>query len=181
MRRMLSGIVMLLMAIAVGGCATLFAGGSETVRIESEPAGATVTTQNGLTLGTTPLLASLKPRDYVLQFAKPGFGAATHALSKKVDGIAFLNLLCVLCWGVDFATGAVWGLEEEFVKVTLAPQSAEAEQKIGALACANYSALDQTAAQGRIDFAALLKGRQLLAEVTGVSDEECRSSGPMFP
>lgn len=105
--------------VIVSGCATLFAGGNETVRIESSPSGATVRAQNGQTLGTTPFTTTLKPKDYLLTFSAPGYPEASYSLDKKVDGIAFLNLFCVLCWGVDFATGSVWGLSDDFVNVQM--------------------------------------------------------------
>ncbi|HEX5724968.1 MAG TPA: PEGA domain-containing protein [Longimicrobiaceae bacterium] len=131
---------------AVSGCATLFAGGSETITVNSEPSGAQVTTQTGQTLGTTPFTTTLDPsRSYTLTFTRQGYAPATVNLGRKVDGIAFLNLLCLLCWGIDFATGAVWGLEDDTINVTLsrgggglAANFVEYKQ----LACSNYAALD---------------------------------------
>lgn len=180
MRSLLSASAVFGTAVLFTGCASLFASGAETVRIESEPAGATVTAQNGHTLGVTPLITTLEPKNYVLQFSHPGYSPASYALSRKVDGIAYLNLLCLLCWGIDFATGAVWGLEEEFVKVTLTPQNASAGQDFRTLACANYAALSKTAARGIIDFAALQRGRSLVETATGVPASRCDPDTPLL-
>jgi PEGA domain len=129
MRRLAFVVLIAVMSTWSAGCATLFAGGAETVSIDSEPDGARVTTQNGQTLGSTPFTTQLDPsKTYVLTFARDGYDNATFTLGKKVDSIAFLNLLCVLCWGIDFATGAIWGLDTHEVNVTLNRRSAAMEK-----------------------------------------------------
>lgn len=128
MRRLALVVLIAAMGMWSTGCATLFASGTETVSIDSEPDGARVTTQNGQTLGNTPFTTQLDPaRSYVLTFTREGYETATYNLGKKVDGIAFLNLLCLLCWGIDFATGALWGLEENTINVTLNRRTAALE------------------------------------------------------
>jgi hypothetical protein len=164
--------------IGLSGCATMFASGNDTVRLESEPAGATVTTQNGMTLGTTPMTASLKPADYVLRFALPGYQDQTYALGKKVESIAFLNLLCVLCWGLDFATGSIWGLQDDFVRVSLTPQGQGNEEvSLNELACHNYAALDIASDAGALTQEQAVLANGIVANATGVSRSACSATG----
>lgn len=116
----------LLLALTTTGCATLFAGGSERITIDSQPQGAQVSTQYGQPLGVTPFQTELDPRrTYVLRFEKQGYMPASYAVGHTIDGITYLNLLCVLCWGVDVATGAMWGLKTNAVTVTLNPRVAQ--------------------------------------------------------
>ena len=116
----------LFLALTTTGCATMFAGGSEQITIDSQPQGARVSTQYGQPLGVTPFQTRLDPRNtYVLRFEKEGYVPSSFAVGHTIDGITFLNLLCVLCWGVDVATGAMWGLETNAVTVTLNPRVAQ--------------------------------------------------------
>jgi hypothetical protein len=38
-------------------------------------------------------------------------------INKSVRGLAFLNLFCFICWGIDFATGNVWRHEKKYVYI----------------------------------------------------------------
>jgi hypothetical protein len=166
----------ILVATVVGlsGCATMFASGNDTVRLESEPPGATVTTQNGMILGSTPLTTSLKPDDYLLRFALEGYQEQTFALGREVESIAFLNLLCVLCWGIDFATGSVWGLEDDFVRVTMTPQSqANRDSSLQKLACHNYLALDIASFAGTLTQEQAVLADGVVAIATRTSRAAC--------
>lgn len=176
--KVLRYLLLLLVVSVVASCATMFAGGKDAIRLESEPAGAVVTTHNGLQLGVTPFTTSLDPDDYILQFALEGYQPQTYSLGKKVDGVAFLNLLCVLCWGIDFATGALWGLDEDYVKVSLAPADNETamNMRLTNLACQNYAALESSARMGLIESATALSGSAVVSQATGISKDSCEST-----
>lgn len=161
------------LSLALSGCATLFAGGNETVSINSEPEGARVRTQSGQVLGVTPFTTQLDPsRRYTLTFERQGYENTIFELGRKVDGIAFLNLFCVLCWGIDFATGAMWGLEENEINVTLSRRTAMLERKTE-IACHNYRALTATEAAGRIAADVRAAGDAVVLQATGVPREQC--------
>jgi hypothetical protein len=181
MTRFMRPLLCLSVIAGMSGCATLFAGGNETVNIDSNPSGAVVTTQQGLTLGTTPFVANLVPRDYILTFTLAGHNPGNYVLAKKVDGIAFLNLLCVLCWGIDFATGAIWGIEDDAIRVTLTPshEMAENDADLEYLACSNYAALDRTFAANNLGAAELVKARNVVRSATNVSRGECLLKAPI--
>jgi hypothetical protein len=124
-RRFAVAALTLSLALAGGGCATMFAAGSEPISINSQPEGARVVTQTGQALGVTPFTTQMDPsRTYLLSFQKDGYTTTTFSLGRKVDGVSFLNLLCILCWGIDLATGAMWGLDTNTVNVVLTPQQA---------------------------------------------------------
>lgn len=184
MRKTLVHSTIFALAMMLPGCATMFSGGNDSITLESEPSQATVTTQNGMTLGTTPLTTSLKPDDYILTFSREGYTPATYALSRTVDGVAFLNLLCVLCWGIDFATGALWGLDDDFVRVTLNSEgesaAAEGNEPLTRLACSNYSALDESLANGMISPEEQHAANRLIAHATLVTESECSRMGSLI-
>ncbi|HEX2078752.1 MAG TPA: PEGA domain-containing protein [Longimicrobium sp.] len=162
------------LSLALSGCATLFASGTETVSINSEPEGARVRTQSGQTLGVTPFTTQLDPsRRYTLTFEREGYENTVFELGRKVDGIAFLNLLCLLCWGIDFATGAMWGLEENEINVTLQRRTAMLEERKTEIACHNYRALTATELAGQIAADVRAAGDAVVLQATGVSREQC--------
>lgn len=126
MRHALTFALALLLALTTTGCATMFAGGTEQITIESQPQGARVSTQYGQPLGVTPFQTRLDPRNtYVLRFEKEGHVPSSFAVGHTMDKIAYLNLICVLCWGVDVLTGSMWGLDTNRVMVTLNPRVAQ--------------------------------------------------------
>jgi hypothetical protein len=176
MRRVSTGLAAALVALALSGCATLFAGGSETLTVNSEPSGARVTMQTGETLGTTPFTATLDPsRSYTLTFNRAGYSPTTVQVARKVDGIAFLNLLCVLCWGIDFATGAVWGLESNHLNVTLTPGGGGLASftEVRQIACSNYAALDHAVTTRTMTAATRAEREAVVEKATRVPRESC--------
>lgn len=162
------------LSLALSGCATLFANGNESVSINSEPEGARVRTQAGLVLGVTPFTTQLDPsRRYTLTFERQGYENTVFELGRKVDGIAFLNLFCVLCWGIDFATGAMWGLEENEINVTLSRRTSMMIERKTEIACHNYRALAATELAGQIAAEVRTAGDAIVLQATGVPREQC--------
>ena len=130
-------------ALVVSGCATIFSNGPSTVRVESDPSGARVTAQNGEVWGTTPFTRTEKPRNgAVLMFSRESYDAATMPLNRTIKPIAFLNLLNVLAWGIDFATGSLWKYDETTLRANLSRRTSlltPAERQD--LACSAYAAI----------------------------------------
>lgn len=172
MRRLYSCLVVLAFAITAGGCATLFSSGDVDVRMESEPSGATVATENGRVLGTTPFTASLdEDEEYLLIFSKEGYEDSRYPLDKKVDPTAFLNLLNVLFWGIDFATGAVWTLEDDYVRVALQEATAGLDhEELIQFACNNYHAVHARDALGTAEKSRLYRA---IRSATSTSYHKC--------
>ena len=105
---------LLLLAFALAGCATLFAGGPSTLEATSTPSGAHVTAvgiANGERLtGTTPTSFTLaKTSDYELTFELDGYRSETIVVRRTVNGWFFGNfLLGVIPMVIDAATSNMW-------------------------------------------------------------------------
>jgi PEGA domain len=72
-RQILLGVLMLVVATAGAGCATLVNGTSQQVSFSSDPPGATVIA-DGINVGTTPVTFSLTRRDsHAIRIKKTGY------------------------------------------------------------------------------------------------------------
>ncbi len=106
-------------AVMLSGCATMFANKTDTVTINSEPAGAEV--YDGATLlGKTPLTHTFSRTSVAqrkLRIKAPGYATHELALSKDVEPVAFLNFgfifttMGATSWGIDYSTGAMFRIE----------------------------------------------------------------------
>ncbi len=105
------------------GCATIFKGSSADVRLNSQPAGASVFI-NEIDKGSTPQTLSLeRDKDHILTFKKDGYEDVKVEINQKFDGATTIlgNLVSWALLGivVDVATGAAYSLEPADVQANL--------------------------------------------------------------
>jgi hypothetical protein len=114
-----------LTGLAQTGCATLFAGGPDTVQVTSNPPGARVNV-DGRDVGVTPMVVTLD-RDGnqgLIRLEAPGYQPAVVQRAKTFNTIAILNCLGVLGWIIDLATGNVKKFDDSPINVNLVPGGA---------------------------------------------------------
>lgn len=117
----------LVCALCFTGCATITRGTKDTLVVESDPAGATVTLSNGMT-GKTPTSFKL-PRKHPLTvtIAKEGYETLTVQVNSQVSGAGAAGMAGnVLVGGlvgavVDPLSGAMKDLRPNPVKASLVP------------------------------------------------------------
>jgi len=89
-------------------CATIFTGTSDKIYFESSPKKAKVMV-NGIekckTPCTTAIKRSMNPETVTLQLE--GYDTRSIQLEQSMNAVSFLNLLNILGWGIDAATGAM--------------------------------------------------------------------------
>ena len=113
--------VVALVALATGGCATMFTGSTQQLTVSSQPPGARVML-NGVYSGVTPVALLLKTEhDYVLTLQREGYRDTTGTVFREFNPVAVLNLLSLVCWAIDLATGALWRLSPAAVYVSMQP------------------------------------------------------------
>ncbi len=116
----------LMLAMGLGGCATLARGTQDEVAVLSEPAGAAVTSSLGVGCDATPCTLTVS-RDaaFSVTVAKPGYVSQTVAVATRLSGpgaaLATENLATAgMGLAVDAATGAALEHAPNPVSVTLA-------------------------------------------------------------
>ena len=117
-------VAVTLVALATGGCATMFTGSTQQLTVSSQPPGARVMV-NGAYSGVTPVALLLKTdHDYVLSLQREGFRDTTGTVFREFNPVAVLNLFSLVCWAIDVATGAIWRLTPTAVYVSMQPVNA---------------------------------------------------------
>ena len=99
---------LLVVSLLLSSCATIFTGTSDTIMIDSEPEGARVLI-NGIEQGRTPATVNVKRKlgETFVELRLDGYENRTFVLGQEFNNVSIINLLCLLCWGVDAATGAI--------------------------------------------------------------------------
>ncbi|TCC93706.1 PEGA domain-containing protein [Pedobacter frigiditerrae] len=119
-------ITYLIVACAIGtlsSCATILTKTTQTVKVISDPPNADVEV-NGVAKGKTPVDVTLKKGFTGEQIVvkKSGYQTATIAPKTVFNPVAVLNMLGMLGWAVDAATGAMMKYEHKNYEVTLKKQ-----------------------------------------------------------
>ena len=107
--------LVILTAILSSGCATIFADGSDTITIKTEPSGAEI--YDGINrLGTTPLTQEFNRDTFKhkkLQIRKEGYKTYQLPLGRTLEPVALFNFGFFLTtggatsWGIDALSGAM--------------------------------------------------------------------------
>ncbi len=108
---------LLIVAILVSGCATIFTGKYQNVSVTSEPPGAKVSAGNGLSITAPGTFKLVRNQHYTLTAEYPGAEPQRKKLKRKVQGWFWGNILLVSCTGcvVDLTTGSAYKLTPDKV------------------------------------------------------------------
>lgn len=140
----------------VSGCATLFSGTTQGVKITSEPAGAKVY-QGGELLGTTPFEHKFKKdtfRETILTFKKDGYENKTLHLTKNLNSTALFNIgfitttSGVTSWGIDALSGALLEYSENSYVVELRKPEKQTTSMPLEYFISNYQSIRKDLSQG---------------------------------
>lgn len=125
--------------VLMSGCASIVHGGSRTITVSTQPAGAKATitkygTAEAVHSGLTPLTVSLDPKrgffkgqSYSVRFELSGYKTDEVVIRSGLSGwywgnIVFGGLIGMLI--VDPATGSMWNLRPDKLERPLSPQQA---------------------------------------------------------
>jgi hypothetical protein len=118
------GILLVAIGVLVGGCATLFKGGSEKVSFGSNPDKAKVYV-NGQYMGDTPVQLNLASKqNYTIEFRKDGYQSKAVIVNSNVGaGWVILDILGgLLPVVIDAATGSWMQLDQTNINAALEKQ-----------------------------------------------------------
>ncbi len=111
-RTALTSLLLVLVLFSSTGCATLFGGGSdEKLSVESSaPIKVKIIGSEGQIINkTTPFTIDIdRAQNYTVKVQSDEYESQDIYVGRKVRSLSILNLFCILCWGVDFATGNIW-------------------------------------------------------------------------
>ncbi len=104
----------------LSSCATIFSGTRDEILFTSEPSGVKIT-MDGYPVGKTPIMLDVRRNlgGRWVTFELDGYESQYVKLETDFNAVSILNLTCLICWGVDLATGAVtrYSLPSLFVEM----------------------------------------------------------------
>jgi len=119
----IAGLVVVL-SVALSGCATLMAAGPDHVPITTNPPGATVYVDN-MPVGATPVMVTMdrERSGGVIRIEAPGFMPITLVRNKGVNGWFWVNIVLLSPLGViiDLATGNWKSFDDSPIVLGLVP------------------------------------------------------------
>jgi hypothetical protein len=124
MKKIITYFAVFTIVIITSSCATVFSGTHQIVRIDSNPSGATVEV-NGIDQGVTPVDISLKKgfSGQRLLLKKQGFEETVFVPTVKLNPVTFINVVALIGFGVDAATGAMMRYDQPVYMVPLIKKS----------------------------------------------------------
>ena len=123
-------VLLVLVGLSLGGCATVTRGTKEKVEVITEPPGAQVTTSLGVSCPSTPCAVEVaRKAEFVVTASKPGYRAASVPVTTKFTGRGAASMAgnIILPGGTigvitDAATGASLDHIPNPVRITLVRQ-----------------------------------------------------------
>lgn len=124
MKNIFSMITLFSFLITQSGCATIVSRGTQDVKIQSNPQGASVEI-DGMKRGQTPLFLKLEREDrHTIRIQKEGYEEAAQSTFRGFNWWFMGNIILGGIIGiiVDFATGAVYTIKPNDINVELKKQ-----------------------------------------------------------
>ena len=117
------------LALTMSSCATIFCGSKARVTFESDITEKATLTIDGRkhTDVTFPYTTKIKRGfdETVVKAEAPSNTTETIVIDKSFNTVSVINLIDILGWGIDAATGAMTKPEFKFYQIDFQPKSAE--------------------------------------------------------
>jgi hypothetical protein len=129
-------IIVLIAAILLPSCATILTAGKQSLKIDSNPAGASIEV-NGMFRGTTPsrIRIKIKKDAYppAITVKKEGYKSQNVTPGQGFQILSVLNFMNIIGWGVDVLTNSIHKCDPGYYMVRLEPENnRDIETKNGA-------------------------------------------------
>ncbi len=102
-------VVLMLVCVCLSGCATIISGKRQNVFVTSDPPGATVTADSGMSVVTPGKINLKRKHKHLLTASLPGYEAMDRHIGKKLNGWIFAGVLWdfgIFSIPTDLITGA---------------------------------------------------------------------------
>ncbi len=120
--RLISMIILIILPLIIlSGCASIFKGPNDRIRLNSNPVGADIYI-NGDFAGKAPLRFSLKAsKSYIIEFKKDGYTSCTYHVNSEIGaGWIILDIIAGLIpVAIDAVTGSWYYLEPDYLNCNM--------------------------------------------------------------
>jgi hypothetical protein len=104
--------MMMVLAVALAGCGTIFSGTTQRVNLVGVPQDADAFV-DGANIGQQRQVVLKRNKMHTVTVQKAGCRESAAPIDQNFNGVAILNMFCLPCWLVDAVTGGVWDLEDQ--------------------------------------------------------------------
>lgn len=121
MQKLVTALMLGVLALFGGGCASIVKGTTQAIPVSSSPTGADIRL-DGNRVGQTPGSIEVKRKsDHLMTIEKEGYQTESIAITRNVGGAVFGNILAggLIGWGVDAMSGAQYNLTPATISLTL--------------------------------------------------------------
>ena len=132
MRKITKIAMMLSCAILLSSCASIFCGSKAKVTFESNVEQATLTIDGQKHKDVTfPYTTKIRRGfdETVVKAEAPLYDTETIVINKNFNAVSIINLLDVLGWGIDAATGAITKPEKNWYQIEMTPSKQESKKE----------------------------------------------------
>ena len=121
--------VMTASLFAFSSCASIFCGSKAKVTFESNIEESATLTIDGQKHNNVTFPYTTKVRrgfdETIVKVEAPSYKTETIVINKNFNAVSVINLLDILGWGIDAATGAITKPEQKFYQIEMTPIKSE--------------------------------------------------------
>jgi hypothetical protein len=133
MKKFTKFAIMVLGAMALSSCSSIFCGSKAQVTFESNIDEAATLTIDGQKYHNVTFPYTTKVRrgfdETIVKVEAPSYNTETIVINKNFNAVSIINLIDILGWGIDAATGAITKPEQKFYQIEMTPTNSNNKSK----------------------------------------------------
>ena len=124
-KKLTSLILVIVFLISLSGCATIVNGGSRTIKVATNPSGATVTIGERTRISPAEFPTSKWKNSYLVKITKEGYEPIEVDVEHRLSGWIFFDIFfgpgLIIAFPIDFASGNAGNFVPMNINETLTP------------------------------------------------------------
>ena len=133
MKKFTKFAIIVLGAMALSSCSSIFCGSKAQVTFESNIDEAATLTIDGQKYHNVTFPYTTKGRrgfdETIVKVEAPSYNTETIVINKNFNAVSIINLIDILGWGIDAATGAITKPEQKFYQIEMTPTNSNNKSK----------------------------------------------------
>ena len=133
MKKFTKFAIIVLGAMALSSCSSIFCGSKAQVTFESNIDEAATLTIDGQKYHNVTFPYTTKVRrgfdETIVKVEVPSYNTETIVINKNFNAVSIINLIDILGWGIDAATGAITKPEQKFYQIEMTPTNSDNKSK----------------------------------------------------
>ena len=133
MKKFTKFAIIVLGAMVLSSCSSIFCGSKAQVTFESNIDEAATLTIDGQKYHNVTFPYTTKVRrgfdETIVKVEAPSYNTETIVINKNFNAVSIINLLDILGWGIDAATGAITKPEQKFYQIEMTPTNSDNKSK----------------------------------------------------